>query len=197
MENIEELDLQGGAPRCIKCNKLYKKTMANEHSLCPKCLSERVDAGAVNAAISNVGDGNGQPKNPIALLREDEESSIPADTGQLPGNESQVSEVQLAMVKPAQAIRDRFQQMNKDGKITPEVLSILTDTEATKRELGIRYAFLKEFNSNTSIKVLTYVGGHARYSSKPIEINGKQYITTNDLYKKNVKNFIEWSNLFY
>lgn len=73
-------------------------------------------------------------------------------------------------------------------------MSILTDAESTKRELGIRYSFLKEFNPEVPIKELTYINGRARYSSKKIEINSKQYLMTNDIYSKNVNRFKDWSN---
>jgi hypothetical protein len=201
METMDDVNSLSGVPRCVVCNKLYKKTEANEHGLCPKCLAEKTETGNTGVA-EVVGEGE-QPKKPDAILQGDVQLINPVDTGdesaqpEDKGNESRLNEAQLVAEKPAQAIRDRFQRMNNDGKITPAVLSILTDTEATKRELGIRYAFLKEFNPDTSIKELTYVGGHARYSSKPVEISHRQYLITNDLYKKNVEKFMEWSKLFY
>lgn len=102
-----------------------------------------------------------------------------------------------AKVKPGQVIRDRFEQMTKDGKITADVLAILTDKEATAKELKIRYPFLKEYNPNIPIKELTYIKGAARYGSKSVAIGDQQYLITNDLYKHNVDHFIEWSKKYY
>ncbi len=59
---------------------------------------------------------------------------------------------------------------------------------------GVQYAFLREFNPNVSIKEITYVNGNARYSSKPVEINGKQYLITNELYSKTLHKFLEWAD---
>lgn len=146
---------QTGVPRCLKCNKLYKKSETNEHGLCPKCLTE---------------------KNGVA-------EKIPMQED--------------IKVKPGQVIRQAFSKIIADGKITEDVVSMLTDQEATAKELGIRYPFLKEFSADIPIKELTYVKSHARYSSKPVEVNGKQYLVTNDLYLKNVPKFLEWTKKFY
>ena len=92
----------------------------------------------------------------------------------------------------SQVIRGVFLQLVADGKITASVLSVLVDKEATSKDLGIRYAFLKEFDSNIPIKELTYVKGHARYTSKTVTIGDRQYLITNDLYKNTVPKFFEW-----
>lgn len=87
--------------------------------------------------------------------------------------------------------------MIKDRKITSDILAVLTDKEATAKELKIRYPFLKEFDSNVPVKELTYIKGSARYGSKPVAIGDKQYLITNDLYKHNIDTFMEWSKGHY
>lgn len=99
-------------------------------------------------------------------------------------------------IKPGALIRKVFLKLVEEGKITELVITSLTSEEATKRDLGIRYPFLKEYDPNVEIKELTYIKGHSRYSSKIYEINGKQYLMTNDLYKKNVERFILWIESF-
>ena len=102
-----------------------------------------------------------------------------------------IEEIQL---KPAQAIKQRFTQLVNDGKITEEILKILTDKELTAQAFKVRYAFLKEFDSTVPIKELTYINGSPRYYSKPITLNDKEYLMCNDLYAKTVEKFMEWSN---
>lgn len=143
-----------GVPRCLECNKLYKKSEANEHGLCRKCLTEKY------AVLENT------------LIEEE------------------------VKVKPGQIIRKAFLKLVAGNKETEVILSILTDQVATFKELGVRYAFLKEFNPDVPIKELTYVKSHARYSSKPIDVNGKRYLVTNDLYSKDVPKFLAWIKQF-
>lgn len=153
-----------GVPRCKECNKLYKRTEENEHGLCPKCLE--LTAKAIGGAEA---DGSDQQANPMP-------------------------EPQPEAIKPGQAIRNRFTQLIEQGLITNEVLAVLLDREATAKATGIRYAFLKEYDADRSIKEITYINGSARYSSKPVTINGKQYLITNDLYKATVPKFIDWAD---
>ena len=109
-------------------------------------------------------------------------------------NDNNNSQPVVEVVKPGQAIRERFVKLIEDKKINDEIILILTSTEQTKSILKIRYAFLIEYDSTKDIKEQSYIKGHARYYSKPIEINDKQYLITNDLYKRNVENFMQWAD---
>ncbi len=109
--------------------------------------------------------------------------------------EDELQENNIKIIRPGQAIRNTFFILANSGKITDEILAILTDKESTAKLLGIRYAFLKEFSPNIPIKEMTYIKGCARYSSKPIEINNKKYLLTNDLYSKNIPRFIELAEI--
>lgn len=174
MEDVNELNTHEtviGVPRCVECNRLYKKSDANEHGLCPKCLAEKF--GTVENGEEDAISANHEPERREAA-------------------ESENVKQEEIKVRPGQVIREAFLKLVADSKITESVLTILTDQEAAAKELGIRYAFLKEFQSGVPIKELTYIKGHARYSSKPIDVNGKQYLVTNDLYNKNVQKFMKW-----
>ena len=156
-----------GAPRCKECNKLFKKSEANEYELCPTCLSKLTEPEGQNTEIQDI----------VRFNRV----------------ESEQKQANNVVVRAGQAIRDRFFMLISDGKITDEIIAVLVDKEGTAKLLGIRYAFLKVFNANVPIKELTYINGSARYSAKPVEINGKQYLITNDLYTKNLLRFMEWA----
>lgn len=171
MEDKNELNAQEtgiGVPRCMECNRLYKKSEVNERGLCPKCVDEKISELKTDA---NSNDNE-------------------LEHQQLAVNQS--SSIEETKAKPGQVIREAFLQFVADGKITASVLSVLVDREATSKDIGIRYAFLKEFDANIPIKELTYVKGHARYSSKPVTIDDRQYLITNDLYKNTVRKFFEW-----
>lgn len=170
--------------KCSKCDRLLKKQDVGD--ICPNCQEE--------SSLIEAPTQTGSEAIHITPVFTEEDKNEPSEPLNSEPSEPAVEELK---VKPGQAMRDMFAKLVQDGKVTDNVLSILTDAEATKRELGIRYAFLKKFNPETPIKELTYVGTHARYSSKPIDVNGKQYLMTNDLYKKNIDKFTEWVKLFY
>lgn len=98
------------------------------------------------------------------------------------------------VVRPGEAVRDRFKELLAGGKITTEVLATLSDKEGSKA-CGVRYAFVKEFNPDVPLKDITFINGAARYSSTPkVEILGKTYLITNDIYKTTVPKFFAWAD---
>lgn len=157
-----------GVPRCKECNRLYKKTEANQYDLCPTCLAKR----------NSINDGGG-------AFMEENQKKVEYDN-------LVVENEPANKMRPGKLIRDKFNELIRDAVITDDVLLILTTKDRTMEAFGVRYAFLKEHISDISIKELTHVGKHARYSSKPIEINGKKYLMTNDLYEKTVPYFMKW-----
>lgn len=191
MESMDNNTGLSGVPRCVACNKLYKKTEANEQGLCPRCLSEKVGIEKHNIRNYDSGGEGEQPGNPNALLQEDKTQY--RDVGE-EAHKGAGSPINISAVKPGQAIRERFAKLVEQGKIVDNILQVLTDKEATSKACGIRYAFLKEYDPNVPIKELTYINGAARYSSKPITVNGKEYLITNDLYKTTLPKFIEWAD---
>jgi hypothetical protein len=204
MENITNL------PRCKECNRLLKKKDINEQTLCPKCLDKTLGTklvGVLNLEpeVIQLKQINTEVREEPLQIEQDTEPSNdeqttdtsdtqherpPEDVKPKPINE-QSAEVK---VKPGQAIRDKFMELVSEGKITEEYIFELSTKEVTAQLFSVRYPFLKEFNPNVSIKEITYVNGHARYSSKPITIGGRQYLITNDLYSKTVPKFSEWAD---
>lgn len=174
--------------KCSKCDRLLKKQEVGD--VCPKCQEQDTSPSTEILNLLQVG----QASNNKEITTVEEGQQVLSDDATPPHNGKTESKIQETTIKPGQAIRDKFNNLVNEGKITEEVLIILLDTEQTKQVLGIRYAFLKEFNPEVPIKELTYVNKAARYSSKPIKINGKQYIMTNDLYAKSLPKFMEWAD---
>lgn len=173
-----------GVPRCQECNKLYKKSEANEYGLCPKCFYEK---NSKDEPANQETSGDGQPSK---ITQEPEIHKAEHSKAE------ELTDVKSEKVtlRPGQMIRDKFAELISKGFITEELLTILTDKEGTANALGVRYAFLKEYNPDIPLKELTYIGKHPRYTAQPIEINVKQYLITNDLYKTNLPRFLEWAD---
>lgn len=91
-------------------------------------------------------------------------------------------------------IRAMFEKILTDGKITADVMKILTSIEETKKVLSIRYAFLKPITKNPNDRK---INGHARYGTAIVEIKGEKFWLTNDLYAKQVGIFEKWTKSLY
>lgn len=190
------METMDAVPRCKECSKMYKRNEVNEYGLCPKCLVVKVDIEADKVEALRVIEK--QPCNPHELLPEGMKYDVLDQSANVKmidfTNANKNQEKAQGTVKPGEAIRKRFAEIVGKGLITDTVLHVLTNREETVKTFGIRYAFLREFNSNIPIKEITWVSGNARYSSKPIEIKGKKYLITNDLYSKSLPRFMEWAD---
>lgn len=91
-------------------------------------------------------------------------------------------------------IREIFAKVLADGKITADIVKLLLSTDDTKKTLNIRYAFLKPVTKNPNDRK---IGGHARYATTMIQIDGKKFWVTNDLYEKQVERFKDWAASLY
>ena len=100
-------------------------------------------------------------------------------------------------IKPQSAgakIRAMFEKILTDGKVTADVMKVLTNIDETKKVLNIRYAFLKPVTKNPNDRK---INGHARYGTAIIEIDGNKFWLTNDLYAKQVEIFEKWAKSLY
>ena len=91
-------------------------------------------------------------------------------------------------------IRAAFKSAVDNGKIDDELVQNMQDKIWTKETLGLKYALLKDITDCTpeEIRVKLYEDNkngktNARYLSRTkYEINGRQYIITNDMYTKDL-----------
>lgn len=154
-------------PSCKECNRILKNKDVSEHGLCPKCLAKTADIQIFEV--------------PEELL------------GSQPTTEStKVEEIEKPL-KPGQVIRQRFQKLIETGKITEECIFQLSTKQGTVQFFGVRYPFLITYDGTKTVKEQATINGHVRYGSKPITIDGKEYLVCNDLYDRTVPKFIEWS----
>jgi hypothetical protein len=83
----------------------------------------------------------------------------------------------------------RVRNMIVNASLNEEQITMLMDKPNTQHATGIAYQILKEANENMSRDEQIRKYGKTRYAVKPIEINGKEYFLTNDIYEKNVSRF--------
>ena len=92
-------------------------------------------------------------------------------------------------IRPGVAVRTMLADMITNGKVTAEVMAVMTDKEASAKNFGLRYPLLKEVDTNAELKPQLVVYGKPRYGVKTIDIDNKAYVVTNDIYKANVPKF--------
>ena len=100
-------------------------------------------------------------------------------------------EVEVVVAKPAKRISafKRVRNMIVNASLNEEQITMLMDKQNTQHATGIAYQILKEADENMSRDEQIRKYGKTRYAVKPIEINGKEYFLTNDIYEKNVSRF--------
>ncbi len=94
-------------------------------------------------------------------------------------------------VRPGKKIRNMFTRLVKDNMLDEATVMNLTTSEFTKSTFKIKYPFLKELVSD-DVRAEAKINGRPRYSTKPMEILGKKYLITNDLYEKNLEPMKTW-----
>lgn len=164
-----------------------------------KQVLEQIEVGnqSINIIITSTSIKLGKPKikATITLVPNKPTNEIQTETNEdEKPTLSETPKIVETTIKAGTAIREKFQQLVNEGKVTDDVLKILTDTELTKQHTSIRYAFLLEYDGNRTVKDQGSINGHIRYSSKLYEVNDKTYLMTNDIYSRNIEKFMNWSN---
>jgi Zn finger protein HypA/HybF involved in hydrogenase expression len=164
----------GTIPECRHCHGLFSTrtlkanelVLAHKTGLCSKCQKDQ------------------------ALVEKYEKLEVTPT--KIKKSASNKVKVESTGEKPGKVIRDKFMALVSSNKVDNTLLSILTDEVKTKESTGIRYAFLKEVDINANLKDQALVKGKLRYSAKVVDINGKNYFITNDLYAKNVQMAVDF-----
>ena len=112
----------------------------------------------------------------------------------IPKESEEIIEGNPIQVSNAKIIRDIFVTLVESGQITDQILTYLIDKQYALNNFGgMKYAFLRAIDINSSIHDQVVINGRARYSTKIIKINNKHYSMTNDIYPKNCESFKAWS----
>lgn len=168
-----KMKFAGKTPICVDCNKFYsgkklteeQRRVAEMTGLCPACQERLADK---------------IPTEPI---------KVEVISNTVPNTEDATPDTaEVKAVSANKVIRNIVNSAVASGKLTDEVLRKLTDKQFTLKKLGgIKYTFFKEIDIEDDIKAQLMVNGRARYSKKLIEINGRSFAMTNDLYAKNIE----------
>jgi len=103
----------------------------------------------------------------------------------------------VASVKPAKQIKEILTSLVENDMINDAMLENLLDKQYTLKSLGgIKYPFLKEVDTSMAISDQVKINGKARYSTKVMNICGKDVVMTNDIYQKHLTIFQNWAKQF-
>ena len=163
-----KMKFAGKTPICVDCNKFYsgkkltdeQRRVAEMTGLCPACQERLADK---------------IPTEPI---------TVEVVSNEMP---SEKSVAETKAVSANKIIRNVVNSAVASGKLTDEALRKLTDKQFTLKKMGgIKYPFFKEIDIEDDVKAQLMVNGRPRYSKKLIEVNGRTFAMTNDLYAKNI-----------
>jgi len=189
MDNITNL------PSCKECNRILKNRDINERGLCPKCLAIKI-AQVENGKVDTIAEY--EVSEQVMVSEQVDTTEYTESTEQIEAqNDSQVIDAttdKQPKIKAGQAIRDKFMELVAEGKITEEYIFELSTKEGTAKLFGVRYPFLLEYDGTKTVKEQTYINGHSRYTSKPVNMGDRQYLITNDIYAKTVSKFMVWAD---
>lgn len=74
----------------------------------------------------------------------------------------------------------------QNSSLNDAQLALLQDRDFVLKATNIVYPLLKKYDVNKTFEEQTYVCKKARYARTPININGDDYLVTNNIYAKNL-----------
>lgn len=169
--------MENGSCLCPQCHKFFsvknyteeQMEALNKYGVCVHCTpteeSTSVETEAVAETFTEtVAETAEAPAEKVA--KKAIEKTVPA--------EKKVSAFKL--------VRD----LVENAKLSDEQIALLTDKTFTQKNVHIAYALLMPVDEKLSYKEQAVKYNKARYAKKTVELNGKAYYMTNDIYKKNV-----------
>jgi len=80
----------------------------------------------------------------------------------------------------------KVKDLISNTRLTDTQLSYLQNRTFTVKNTSIIYPLLKEVNMDTLTNEDITINNKVRYNKKPLFINGKTYLMTNNIYEKNI-----------
>jgi tRNA A37 threonylcarbamoyltransferase TsaD len=169
--------MPNGSCLCPQCHKFFsvknytdeQMEALNKYGVCAHCTPAEESAEAetetiAEAVVETVVETVEAPEK--KAVKKAIEKTVPA--------EKKVSAFKL--------VRDLVENAN----LSDEQIALLTDKTFTQKNAHIAYALLMPVDEKLSYKEQAVKYNKARYAKKAVELNGKAYYMTNDIYKKNV-----------
>ena len=185
-----------------KINNSAIKVMPNGSCLCPQCHKffsvknyteeqmEALNKYGVCAHCTPAEESASVEANTVV-----EETATPAETVAETVVETEeapakkVAKKSIEKAAPAEKKVSAFKLVRdlvENANLSDEQIALLTDKTFTQKNAHIAYALLMPVDDKLSYKDQTMKYNKARYAKKTVELNGKAYYMTNDIYKKNV-----------
>jgi cytoskeletal protein RodZ len=167
--------MPNGSCLCPQCHKFFsvknyteeQMEDLNKYGVCAHCTPAE-ESAETETAVDTVVDTAVEAKEAPAenVVKKAIEKTVPV--------EKKVSAFKL--------VRDLVENAN----LSDEQIALLTDKTFTQKNAHIAYALLMPVDEKLSYKEQAVKYNKARYAKKAVELNGKAYYMTNDIYKKNV-----------
>ena len=165
--------MPNGSCLCPQCHKFFsvknytdeQMEALNKYGVCAHCTPAKESAETETDTIADAVVETVEAPEKKAVKKAIEKT-VPA--------EKKVSAFKL--------VRDLVENAN----LSDEQIALLTDKTFTQKNAHIAYALLMPVDEKLSYKEQAVKYNKARYAKKAVELNGKAYYMTNDIYKKNV-----------
>ena len=165
--------MPNGSCLCPQCHKFFsvknytdeQMEALNKYGVCAHCTPAKESAETETDTIADAVVETVEAPEKKAVKKAIEKT-VPA--------EKKVSAFKL--------VRDLVENAN----LSDEQIALLIDKTFTQKNAHIAYALLMPVDEKLSYKEQAVKYNKARYAKKAVELNGKAYYMTNDIYKKNV-----------
>ena len=174
-----------------KINNSAIKVMPNGSCLCPQChkfFSVKNYTEEQMEALNKYGVcAHCTPAEESAETETDTIADAVVETVETP--EKKAVKKAIEKTVPAEKKVSAFKLVRylvENANLSDEQITLLTDKTFTQKNAHIAYALLMPVDEKLSYKEQAVKYNKARYAKKAVELNGKAYYMTNDIYKKNV-----------
>ena len=173
--------MPNGSCLCPQCHKFFsvknytdeQMEALNKYGVCAHCTPAKESAETETDTIAD------------AVVEAVEETVV--ETVEAPEKKAVKKAIEKTVpaekkVSAFKLVRDLVENAN----LSDEQIALLIDKTFTQKNAHIAYALLMPVDEKLSYKEQAVKYNKARYAKKAVELNGKAYYMTNDIYKKNV-----------
>ena len=173
--------MPNGSCLCPQCHKFFsvknyteeQMEALNKYGVCAHCTPAKESAETETDTIADAV-VEAVEKTVVETVEAPEKKAVKKAIEKTVPAEKKVSAFKL--------VRDLVENAN----LSDEQIALLTDKTFTQKNAHIAYALLMPVDEKLSYKEQAVKYNKARYAKKAVELNGKAYYMTNDIYKKNV-----------
>ena len=175
--------MPNGSCLCPQCHKFFsvknytdeQMEALNKYGVCAHCTpAEESALVETEAVVEAEAPAEAVEETVVETVEAPEKKAVKKAIEKTVPAEKKVSAFKL--------VRDLVENAN----LSDEQIALLIDKTFTQKNAHIAYALLMPVDEKLSYKEQAVKYNKARYAKKAVELNGKAYYMTNDIYKKNV-----------